>query len=116
MTYITIGDRLIKAVISGALKDLTWDDRDTKTIRTAMTFEEASALFVDGLEWSIVYVQELYDDKTGNIVQEEPEIYDNSDYCVAGDITDHRDGTVSVKMGKITDGEALAELMEVLNG
>lgn len=39
--------------------------------------------------------------------------YDNSDYCVAGDITDHRDGTVTVKMGRLT---ALEETLELIYG
>ena len=67
--------------------------------------------FVDDLEWSIVYVPEAYADENGETVQPETEIYDNSEYCVAGDITDHRDGTVSVKMGKPTDAELLAIIM-----
>ena len=116
MTYVKIGERQIAATVSGIHNDRSWDGRDSKTIRCAMAYEEAAALFVNGIEWSIVYVPDAYVNENGKTVQPETEIYDNSDYCVAGDITDHRDGTVSVKMGKITDGEALAELMEVLNG
>ena len=51
---------------------------------------------------------------TGETVTPEEEIYDNSAFSVAGPVTDNRDGTVTVKMGKITDREALEELLEVL--
>ena len=46
--------------------------------------------------------------KLGSTINE----YDNSDYCVAGDIVDHRDGTISVKMGKPTAEELLSMIME----
>ena len=40
---------------------------------------------------------------------------DCSDYCVAGPITDNRDGTLSIKMGSYTQLEqALRELEEAL--
>ena len=69
-----------------------------------MGHAQALSLFVDGLAWSIVMD---ITDESGTVTQEE---YDNSAYSVAGDITDHRDGTVSVKMGKPTAEEQLAEL------
>ena len=115
MVYVKIGDQQIEAAISGSLQDRNWGGRDSKTIRCAMTCEEAKNLFHDDVEWSIVYYPKAYVDENGQAVTPEPEIYDNSDYCIAGDITDHRDGTVSVKMGKITDAEALAELKEALD-
>ena len=71
---------------------------------TKMTYEEAMNLFVDDLDWEIVYED-----------GETTEVYDNSDFSVAGSVTDNRNGTVTVKMGVITAEEALAELMEVLN-
>ena len=37
--------------------------------------------------------------------------WDNSEYNIAGDITDHRDGTITVKMGKLTDLEEAYEIM-----
>ena len=35
--------------------------------------------------------------------------WDNSDYCVAGPITDNRDGTITAKMGKKTELELARE-------
>lgn len=52
---------------------------------------------------------------TGSSDVEATDEFDNSDFCVACAITDNRSCTITVKMGKPTDGEMLAELMEVLN-
>jgi hypothetical protein len=114
MTHVKIGDLMIQATISGRVTDREWGGRESKAITMEMSHADASALFVDGLEWSIVYQAETYTGSTGETVTPEPEVYDNSEYCVAGPITDNRDGTVTVKMGKITAEEALAELREVL--
>lgn len=84
------------ATITGKMNDLEWDGRQSKTITLEMTHDEADELFVDGVEWSIVDGEDEWD---------------NSEYCFAGDITDHRDGTVSVKMGKPTDLESILELL-----
>ena len=92
------------AEISGTLHDSAWDGRESKTITLAMEPATAVSLFVDGASWSIISEWEA----DGQTVREE---YDNSDFYVAGDITDHRDGTVSVKMGKPTDLELAYELL-----
>ena len=105
MTYIEIAGVRYPATIHGRQRDPDWDNRQSKSITLEMTHEEAMRTFVDGLAWSIVYQG---DDQT------EPEIYDNSEYDVAGPVTDNRDGTVTVKMGVLTAEEALAELQEVL--
>lgn len=121
MTYIKINETLYPATINGYNPDRSWDKRESKAITLEMTHSDASALFVDGLAWSIVMdtvreVEQTKEDGTVEIVEvPDKEEYDNSDYSVAGPITDNRDGTVSVKMGKPTAEEQLAELMEVLN-
>lgn len=129
MTYIKINGTLYPATVSGRTADKDWDNRPSKAITLTMDYETAIALFVDGLAWSIVQQDEvpIYKvdengnavlDANGNFTQTGTEIqeaeWDNSDYDVAGAITDHRNGTITAKMGKITDAEALAELMEVL--
>jgi hypothetical protein len=114
MTFVKIGDFVAPATVSGQVADRTWGDRASKAITLEMDHADAAALFVDGLEWSIIYQPEPYVDQSGATVTPEPEVYDNSEYCLAGSITDNRDGTVTVKMGKITAEEALAELREVL--
>lgn len=105
MTYIKINDTLYPAIINGNVKDRAWDDRESKTITLEMTYADAIALFVDGLAWSILMdVEKEQEDGSTVTVQEE---YDNSDYSMAGSITDNRDGTLSVKMGKPTKIETL---------
>lgn len=115
MTYVKIGEQQYPATVRGYRRDTEWNDRESKAITLEMTYEEALATFVDDLDWSIIYQADSYTNENGEIVTPDPVEYDNSDYSVAGPITDNRDGTVTVKMGKITDAEALAELMEVLN-
>lgn len=105
MTYIKINDTLYPAAINGSLKDRLWNDRESKSITLAMDYATALALFVDGLNWSIVMdVEQEQEDGSIVTVQEE---YDNSEYSMAGSITDNRDGTISVKMGKPTQLEAM---------
>lgn len=90
----------------GKLNDSEWDNRATKTITLEMTYTQAMELFADGCSWSIV--DRWVDEATGEEVVEE---YDNSDFFVAGDVTDHRDGTLSIKMGRETDLEEAYELL-----
>ena len=115
MTYVKINDVEYEALVSGLMKDSSWDERASKTINFAegeMDYENASALFVDGATWSIITEDEVTDfDEEGNPVGTHTERteFDNSDYNLAGDITDHRDGRISVKMGKLSDIEELIE-------
>lgn len=116
--YIKVNNTEYPAAISGANNDRTWDGRDTKTIRLTMSHDEAAALLPDNTPWSII-MRETQDvlDEQGQPTGETKEVvneYDNSEYSLAGDITDHRDGTVSIKMGKPTEAETLrAQLAEI---
>ena len=110
-TYIKIGGQEYAAGITGTDMDTRWNYRKSKTIRLEMPYETAAALFQDNVTWSIIEREEtpVLDENgepTGEVTTEQNE-YDNSGYCVAGDITDHRDGTVSVKMGMATETETL---------
>ena len=114
--YIKVNNTEYPAEINGNPKDRTWDGRDTKTITLTMTHDEASALLPDNTPWSIVQ-RETVDvlDEQGQPTGETKEVvneYDNSEYSIAGDTTDHRDGTVSIKMGKPTETETLREQLE----
>lgn len=118
-TYIKInnGDILYPAVITGRMADKEWDNRETKAITLEMDYATANKLFIDGVIWSIVMehpveVEEIDDEgnpTTKTII--ETEEFDNSEYSLAGDITDHRDGTLTVKMGKLTDLEQAYEII-----
>lgn len=99
--------------IDATNKDSHWDGRDTAAITLLMTHDQALGLFVDGLAWSIVQrnVWPVYNNQgqpTGETTTE-TQTFDNSDYSVAGSITDNRDGTVTVMMGKKTELELLQE-------
>lgn len=114
MTYIKINETLYPATINGRVADKDWDNRESKAITLEMTYAEAVALFVDGLVWSIVQCEEVptFDEngeQTGTETQETE--FDNSEYNLAGDITDHRDGMITVKMGALTEVEQAYELM-----
>ena len=105
MTYVKINGTTYPAVINGKHIDREWNDRESKTITLEMAYADAIALFVDGLAWSILMdVEKEQEDGSIVTVQEE---YDNSEYSMAGSITDNRDGTLAVKMGKPTQIETL---------
>lgn len=109
MFYFKANNTEYPASIAGKVLDREWDNRESKAVTLEMTYAEASQLFVDGLSWSIVQ----RDTADGETAEQE---WDNSDYCVAGSITDNRDGTVTAKMGKKTASDVLAELEEVYDG
>ena len=96
-TYIKINSINYPAEIYGHVRDRDWDNRESKVIVLALSIQEALDLFVDGLQWSIVYGIQI-------IPQDE--------FIIAGPITDNRNGTVSVRMGKPT----AAEVSSVITG
>ena len=111
MTYVKIGGTEYPAEINGKLGDREWDGRDSKAITLTMGYSEAVALFVNGVAWSIVQresvpVLDENGQPTGETTEQVSE-FDNSDYSVAGSITDNRDGTVTCKMGRPTETETL---------
>ena len=80
-----------------------------------MDYATAMDTFADDVPWSILYQgPDYYDPETKETVTPPVEEYDNSDYCLLGDITVHRDGTVTVKMGKPTAEELNQILMEAM--
>lgn len=116
MTYVKINETLYPATINGKMADREWDNRESKEITLEMNYETADALFVDGLAWSIVELNEVpaygeNGEQTDIKIQETE--WDNSEFSLAGDLTDHRDGTITAKMGKLTD---LEEAYEILLG
>ena len=105
MTYVKINGTTYPAVINGKHIDREWNDRESKTIILEMAYTDAITIFVDGLVWSILMDAEK-EQEDGSIVTVQEE-YDNSEYSMAGSITDNRDGTLAVKMGKPTKIEML---------
>lgn len=122
MTYIKVNDTLYPATIDGRIADYEWNRRDTKSITLTMTYAEVLALLPDNTPWSIVQkdVVQKYDengkllvDADGNPVTEEVATeFDNSEYTMSGVIRDNRNGTVTIKMGKLTEIESILSELE----
>ena len=114
--YIKVNNTEYPATVSGVYNDRAWNGRDTKTVTLTMTHDAAAALLPDNTPWSIVQ-RETVDvlDEQGQPTGDAKEVvneYDNSEYSISGEITDYRDGTVSIKMGKPTETETLMEKLE----
>ena len=119
-TYIKVNNTEYPAEINGNPKDRSWGERDTKTITLTMSHDAVAALLPDNTPWSIVQ-RDMVDvlDEQGQPTGETKEVvneYDNSEYSLAGDITDHRNGTVSIKMGKPTETENAVGAVVALAG
>lgn len=86
--------------------------REWKAIAVVGTADEVKAAFVDGItyrqQWESAIIAEDGTQTT------ETQVRDLSDYCVAGDVVDTRDGNVTVYMGKKTEVERLREQVDVL--
>lgn len=87
--------------------------REWKSIAVIGTADEVKAAFVDGItyrqQWESAIIAEDGTQTT------ETQTRDLSDYCVAGDVVDTRDGNVMVYMGRKTEVEKLREQVEVLD-
>lgn len=119
-TYIKVNNTEYLAEINGNPKDRSWGERDTKSITLTMTTAEVAALLPDNTPWSIVQRETVAKlDNDGNPTGETKEVineWDNSMYSLSGAITDHRDGTVSIKMGKPTETENAVGAVVALTG
>ena len=113
MTYIKIGGIEYPARVIGYAKDPAWGNRESRGITLEMSHADAEFLFRDGIEWSVITKRGSYEDKDGEI-HTLPDIeQDMSSYDLAGAITDNRDGTVTVKMGKYTPDEVLSVVVGI---
>lgn len=119
-TYIKVNNTEYPATITGILKDREWNEREVKNIRLTMTATEAAALLPDNTPWSIVQRDTVPKyDADGQPTGETEEVvneWDNSAYSLSGAITDHRDGTLSIKMGKPTKTENAVGAVVALTG
>lgn len=103
MTFVKINENLFPAIITGKMLDPDWDNRQTKTITVTSDYFTIASQFVNNAKWSIVEIDEQDDSNRAE--------YDNSDFILAGDIVDHRDGTISVTMGKLNELEEAYEII-----
>ena len=116
MIYFKTNNTEYPASIAGKMADRDWNNRESKAITLEMTYAEAAQLFVDGLSWSIVQRDTIpvygEDGNPTSETTEQVQEWDNSDFCVAGSITDNRNGTCTCKMGKKTMLEKEQELRQ----
>ncbi len=118
--FIKVGGQEYPATLIYNYKDRNWDMRETQTVQLTMPYAQAASLLTTGTPWFNVF-RETVDklDNDGNPTGETEEVVteeDMSEYSLAGDITDHRDGTVTVKMGKPTETESAKATVTALAG
>lgn len=82
-------------------KDTAWGDRESKAVTLEMAYADAMALFVNDITWVI---ESTHTDENGKEILSK---HDYSSYALAGPITDNRDGTITVKMGKYLKDEIM---------
>lgn len=121
MIYVKVNNTLYPASIGGKMNNKEWDGRESKAITLEGSFATINALFPDGAQWSIVSEDEVpVVDEMGNPVLDEngeptytteQTEFDNSAFCIRGDLTVHVDGTCTVEMGKPTDLEDAYEML-----
>lgn len=96
-------------------RDSAWG-RPTCTVTIKASAAEIAALLPNNAPWSLIEREDALDESgmpTGQTVDHER---DMSDYSLSGDITDHRDGRVSIKMGKPTETENAVGTVVALTG
>lgn len=96
-------------------RDSAWG-RPTCTVTIKASAAEIAALLPNNAPWSLIEREDVLDENgmpTGQTVDHER---DMSEYSLSGDITDHRDGTVSIKMGKPTEEESAVGAVVALTG
>ena len=116
--FIKVGGVEYPATLIYNYKDRNFGLRETQTVHLTMPYAQAAALLTSGVQWSNVFrvTKDALDadrsstGETEEVVTEE----DMSEYSMSGAITDYRDGTVSIKMGKPTEAETLrSQLAEI---
>ena len=118
--FIKVAGQEYPATLIYNYKDRNWDMRESVAVHLTMPYAQAAALLTTGTPWSNVF-RETVDklDTDGNPTGQTEEVVteeDMSAYSLAGEITDYRDGTVSVKMGKPTEAENAVGAVVALTG
>ena len=121
MIYVKVNNTLYPASVAGKMSKQAWEGRESKAVTLKGAFAAIDPLFPDGARWSIVsedtvpLVDEMgnpvLDDKGAPAYTAVQTEFDNSEFCIRGDLTVHTDGTCTVEMGKPTDLEAAYEML-----
>lgn len=114
-TYLKANNTETPCEAAEHYRDSAWG-RPTCTVTINGSAAEIAALLPSNAPWSLIEREDVLDElgaPTGQTVDHER---DMSEYSLSGDITDHRDGTVSIKMGKPTETESAVGAMVALTG
>ena len=101
MAQIKVNGTRYEASLMGNNPDRGWDGRHSVSVRLALPYSSVIALLPGNAVWSLVQTEE-----DGTETER-----DMSEFCVSGDVTDHRDGSCSIKMGKLTELEETLALL-----
>lgn len=102
--FIKVNGQEYPAEVIYLYKDRSWNDRDVRNVFLNLPYDQVVALMPTSTKWSSIL-------KGDDVVVEET---DMSEFSIAGQVMDYRDGTVSIKMGKPTEVETLrAQLSEI---
>lgn len=99
---INIRGRQLEGSVATRRSDPEWGGRESKAITVTLTYAEAVALFESDTPWSIT-VDVMREDGSLELVTT-----DMSVYAISGPITDNRDGTITIRMGRYREEELLA--------
>lgn len=114
-TYLKANNTETPCEAAEHYRDSAWG-RPTCTVTIKASAAEIAALLPNNAPWSLIEREDALDESgapTGQTVDHER---DMSEYSLSGDITDHRDGTVSIKMGKPTEVESAVGAVVALTG
>ena len=104
--FIRVNGQEYPAEVIYLYKDRNWNDRDVRNVFLNLPYDQVVALMSTGTKWSSI----LKDD---DVVVEET---DMSEFSIAGQVVDYRNGTVSIKMGKPTETENAKATVTALAG
>lgn len=107
---ISIMGRQLEGSVVTRRSDPAWGGRESKAITVAMTYAEAVALFASDTPWAVT-VELQQDDGSMEAVTT-----DMSEYAISGPITDNRDGTVTIRMGKYREEELMQTALAAAPG
>ena len=104
--FIKVAGQEYPAEVIYLYKDKNWNDRDVRNVFLNLPYDQVVALMPTGTKWSSII-------KENDVVTEET---DMSEFSIAGQVVDYRNGTVSIKMGKPTESELSEATVTALVG
>lgn len=104
--YIKINEQEYPAEVIYLYRDKNWNDRDVRNVFLNLPYDQVVALMPTGTKWSSII-------KENDVVTEET---DMSEFSIAGQVVDYRNGAVSIKMGKPTETENAKATVTALAG